>query len=126
MLFLQTPAGLNVRGGDSVARDVVVNARQYRQSWDLEDYASQLRAIRRYDVTLSYGGDVHRAAAEVRARMLAVYSWDDHMVTAGPVAAFARMVPRADTLSVRSTCGHIMLFCEQRRLGAAVRAFIAR
>ena len=47
------------------------------------------------------------------------------MVTAGPVAEFARMV-RADTLSVRSTCGHVMLFCERQRVGAAVRAFIGQ
>ena len=53
---------------------------------DLQDYAAQLRAIRQYDVTKDYGGDLHQAAAQVRARTLAVYSWDDHMVTAGPVA----------------------------------------
>ena len=125
MLFLRTPAGLNAKGGDSIARDVAANARELRQSWDLEDHAAQLRAIRRYDVALRYGGDVTRAAAEVRARMLAVYSWDDHMVTAGPVAEFARLV-RADTLSLRSPCGHVMMFCERGTVAAAVRAFIAQ
>ena len=125
MLFVQTPAGVNARGADSVARDIAASAQQYRQAWRLEDYAAQLRAIRRYDVTPSYGGDMRRAAAQVRARVLAVYSWDDHMVTAGPVAEFARMV-RADTLSVRSTCGHVMLFCERASVAAAVRAFVAQ
>jgi homoserine O-acetyltransferase len=125
MLFVQTPVGLNERGIDSVAKDVATSARQYRAAWDLQDYAAQLRAIRRYDVSSSYGADMHRAAAEVKARVLAVYSWDDHTVTAGPVAEFARLV-QADTLSIRSACGHIMLFCEQSRVGAAVRAFIAQ
>ena len=68
---------------------------------------------------------MRRAAGQVRARMLAVYSWDDHMVTAGPVADFAHLV-QADTLSIRSTCGHVMLFCEQERVGAIIRAFIAQ
>jgi hypothetical protein len=38
---------------------------------------------------------------------------------------FARMVG-ADTLSIASTCGHVMVFCEQKRVGAATRSFIAR
>lgn len=125
MLFVQTPAGLNARGIDPVSTEIAANARQYRRAWDLEDYAAQLRAIRRYDVTTPYGGDMRRAAAEVRAQVLAVYSWDDHMVTAGAVAELARLV-RADTLSVRSQCGHVMMFCEQARVAPAIRAFLAR
>jgi homoserine O-acetyltransferase len=125
MLFVQTPVGLNARGIDSVAKDMATSARQYRGAWNLEDYAAQLRAIRRYDVSQRYGGDMRRASAEVRARMLAVYSWDDHMVTAGPVAEFARLV-KADTLSIGSTCGHVMLFCEQKRVAKTIRGFISR
>lgn len=55
--------------------------------------------------------------------MLAVYSWDDHMVTPDGMAEFARLAG-ADTLSIASPCGHIMIFCEQKRVGAATRAFI--
>ncbi|MEP6549900.1 MAG: alpha/beta fold hydrolase [Gemmatimonadales bacterium] len=124
MLFVQTPLGLNARGADSVAHDIAVNARTYR-AWDLNDYAAQIAALRRYDVALGYGGDMHRAASRVRARVLAVYSWDDHMVTPDSMAEFARMIS-ADTLSVASVCGHVMVFCEQKRVGAATRAFIGR
>ena len=124
MLFIMTPIGLNARGADSVARDIAANARTYR-AWDLNDYAAQIAALRRYDVALDYGGDMHRAASRVRARVLAVYSWDDHMVTPDSMAEFARMIS-ADTLSVASSCGHVMVFCEQKRVGAATRAFIGR
>ena len=55
--------------------------------------------------------------------MLAVYSWDDHMVTPDGMAEFGRLTG-ADTLSIASPCGHIMIFCEQKRVGAATRAFI--
>ena len=72
-----------------------------------------------------YGHEMRRAAARVREPMLAVYSWDDHMVTPDSMAEFARMVG-ADTLSIASTCAHVMVFCEQKRVGAATRAFIAR
>jgi homoserine O-acetyltransferase/O-succinyltransferase len=125
MLFVQTPIGVNAKVIDSVEGEIATNARGYRTQWKLEDYAAQLRAIRRYDVRLSQSEDMQRSADRVRARVLAVYSWDDHMVTAGSVAEFARMV-HADTLSVRSPCGHVMLFCEQARVAPAIRAFIAR
>ena len=124
MLFIVTPIGLNARGTDSVSHDIAANAGNYRV-WDLDDYAAQIAALRRYDVAAGYGHDMRRAAARIRGPMLAVYSWDDHMVTPDSMAEFARMVG-ADTLSIASTCGHVMVFCEQKRVGAATRAFIAR
>jgi homoserine O-acetyltransferase/O-succinyltransferase len=124
MLFVQTPIGLNARGADSVAHDIAANARQYRV-WDLDDYAAQIGALRRYDVTADYDHDMRRTAARVRIPMLAVYSWDDHMVNPDAMAEFARIVG-ADTLSIASACGHVMVFCEQKRVSAATRAFIAR
>jgi homoserine O-acetyltransferase len=125
MLFVQTPVGVNARPIDSAEHEVAANARAYRTQWKLEDYAAQLRAIRRYDVRQSFSEDMQRSADRVRGRILAVYSWDDHMVTAGSVADFARMV-HADTLAIHSTCGHVMLFCEQARIAPVIRAFISR
>lgn len=125
MLFVQTPVGVNAKGVDSVEREIGTNGRSYATQWKLRDYAAQLRAIRRYDVRQSQTEEMQQSARRVRARVLAVYSWDDHMVTAGSVAEFAQLV-HADTLSVRSSCGHVMLFCEQARVAAAIRAFLAR
>ena len=124
-LFENTPRGLDARDTDSVAAESARNAAGYRRSWKLDDYAVQLRAIGRHDTTLPYGGDIRRTAASIRARMLAVYSWDDHMVTAGPLPELARLT-HADTLVIASPCGHVMMFCEQARVAPAVRAFIAR
>jgi predicted alpha/beta-fold hydrolase len=59
----------------------------------------------------------------VRAPMLAIYSWDDHMITPDAMSEFAKMV-HADTLSIANKCGHITIFCEQKRVAAATRAFI--
>jgi homoserine O-acetyltransferase len=125
MLFVQTPAGLNARGYDSVRHDVAIAAAGYGKGWALEDYAAQLRAISRHDVSRSVGGDLSRAAATIRVPTLAVYSWDDHMVTAGPMAAFARQIG-ADTLAVRSDCGHIAFSCQTASIGKRVRAFLER
>lgn len=122
MLFIVTPLGLNARGDDSVNHDIAANAANYR-AWDLDDYAAQIAALRRYNLASEYR-DLPSAASRVKAPMLAVYSWDDHMITPSSMAEFAKMVG-ADTLSVASTCGHIVIFCEQKRIGAATRAFIS-
>ena len=94
-------------------------------SWSLEDFASQVYAARRQDVAAGFGGDLARAAAQVRARMLVIYSWDDHSVTAESAAAFAKYV-RADTLSLASPCGHLAPGCEMARIAPIVRQFLAR
>jgi homoserine O-acetyltransferase len=122
MLFIVTPLGLDARGDDSVSHDIAANAANYRV-WNLDDYAAQIAALRRYDLSAEYG-DLRHAASRVKAAMLAVYSWDDHMVTPDSMSEFARMVG-ADTISIASKCGHIMVFCEQKRVGAVTRAFIA-
>lgn len=121
MLFIVTPIGLDTRGIDSVTHDIAANAANYR-AWNLDDYAVQIAALRRYDLSIDYG-DLRRAAARVRARMLAIYSWDDHMVTPDAMSEFAKMA-RADTLSIPNKCGHITIFCEQKRIASATRAFI--
>jgi homoserine O-acetyltransferase/O-succinyltransferase len=125
-LFMRTPAAMNDSGPARLATDVASLARAYRsQGWKLDDYAAQMRAIRRQDVTVAFGGDLSRAAEAVRARMLVVYSVDDHIVSASPAAEFARYAG-ADTLAVRSPCGHSLFWCDSERVGAAVRDFLQR
>ena len=123
-LFLRTSRA-DESGSASVATEVAKEAKAFRQTWTLEDYAAQLRAALRHDVAARFGGDLARAAMEVRARMLVVFSWDDHMVTARSAVAFAKYA-RADTLSISSPCGHTASACEQARIGVAVREFLAR
>ena len=124
-LFLRTSRAVNESGSASVATEVAKEAKTLRQTWTLEDYAAQLRAALRHDVAARFGGDLSRAAMEVRARMLVIFSWDDHMVTAGSAVAFAKYV-RAETLSISSPCGHTASACEQARIGLAIREFLAR
>ena len=123
-LFLHTPSGLNERGVVGVDQDVA-DEKQAFMTWDSDDQAAQLRAIIRHDVSLPFGGDLTRAAKQVRARALVVFSPDDHMVTPGPVADFARLLG-AQTLSLPNSCGHTTLSCDAKRVGAVVREFLAR
>jgi homoserine O-acetyltransferase len=103
----------------------VRSTKQLSTAWTLDDFATQLRASRRQNVAAKFGGDLARAAAQVRSRMLIIYSWDDHSVSAESAAAFAKYV-HADTLSVESTCGHLVTSCEGARITPVVRAFLAR
>jgi len=124
-LHLRTPRAVNKSGLAAATTDVAQSARRFGATWSVEDFVSQLRAAQRQDVAANFGGDLARAAARVRSRMLVIYSWDDHSVTAESAAAFARYA-RADTLSVASTCGHLATSCEGASITPVVRQFLAR
>jgi len=124
-LFLRTPRAVNKAGFAAATADVAQSAKALSATWSLEDFVSQVRAGRRQDVAANFGGDLARAAAQVRSRMLIIYSWDDHSVSAESAAVFARYV-RADTLSVASPCGHLATACEGARITPVVREFLAR
>lgn len=123
-LFLRTPVAVNESSWDSVLTEAATQGKTYRESWPLEDYAAQLEAIRHHDISAGFGSDLTSAARAVQARMLIIYSPDDHMVTAGPAVQFAPLV-LAKTLSLPSSCGHLVFFCEQERIGAAIREFLS-
>jgi len=123
-LFLRTPTAV-----DTEPRVALVNLLRdgvaFVHGWSVDDDMTQLGAALRHNVAAPYGDDMARAAARVRARMLIIYSWDDHLVPAGPAATFARLV-HADTLSLTSSCGHDAPACESALVNPAVRAFLAR
>jgi homoserine O-acetyltransferase len=125
-LFMRTTRFANDSGDAHTLRSVRGMAKGYTESaWSLADYSAQLHAMASHDVAARFSGDLARAAAAVRARMLVVWSPDDMLVDHRPAAAFARLVA-ADTLAVPSACGHAVFWCEPDRIGRAVRPFIER
>jgi homoserine O-acetyltransferase len=125
-LFMRTRRLTNDSSSAVLARSVRDLATAYRsQSWSLADYAAQLRAIASHDVSARFGGDMARSAAAVRARLLLVWTPDDLIVDPRPTEAFARLAG-AETFVVPSGCGHAVFWCEADKIGAEVRAFIAR
>ena len=124
-VFIQNPVAVSDSGPARLFPAVAVMAGAFQRSWPVKDFAAQLRAIARNDVAARFGGSLTRAAREIRARILIVHTRDDHMVTPEPAAAFAREVG-TDTLSIPSAYGNLIFFCEQERIGAAVRELLAR
>jgi homoserine O-acetyltransferase len=121
----RTPRAVNQATPAALDQEVAKSTATYRDTWALEDYRAQIAAIVRQDVAADYDGDLAKAASRIRAKMMLIYSWDDHMVTAENVGAFGRLAG-AEILEVATPCGHLMGLCEGARISSAVRAFLAR
>lgn len=95
-----------------------------RKGMDPRDYAAQLRAMLAHDVTRRFGGSYEKAGAAVRARVLVVAAEQDHMVNPRPALEMAS-VAGFDVLRLKTDCGHLATRCEDARIAAAVREFLA-
>lgn len=93
--------------------------------FDANNWIRQAQAMMGHDVSRPFGGDMSKAAAAVKARVLIVVGLQDHMVNPTPALAFARML-RTSTMELDSDCGHVVTDCEQTKIGAAIAQFLAR
>lgn len=109
---------------DPSAADSVLTATVHQTAaTNFDNLAVQLKAMISHDISRHTDSDMAKAAASVNAKMLIVYSPDDHVVTPYPAEAFSRMVG-AQTLSVPSECGHGVTECEKKRIGRVIQAFL--
>ena len=92
---------------------------------DLDDYASQLRAMMGHDVYKYFNNSGEQAAAAVRARSLVIVSQQDHMVNPASSLEFARLL-KAETLELTNDCGHLATVCEGDKIAAAITRFLSR
>ncbi len=99
-------------------------AEDARKGVDPRDYAAQLRAMLGHDVTRRFGGSYEKAGAAVQARVLVVAAEQDHMVNPRPALEMAS-VAGFGVLRLKSNCGHLATRCEDARIAAAVRGFLA-
>jgi homoserine O-acetyltransferase len=78
-----------------------------------------------HDISRRFGGDMAKAAAAVRARVLVIVALQDHEAVPGPSLAFARLLG-ARTLELDSDCGHLSFQCEAAKISAAIAEFLAQ
>lgn len=90
--------------------------------FDANDRIYQLEAMIHQDV--ARGGSLDAAAQQVRARVLAVVSEQDHMVNPAPALAFAPKI-HAQVLMLHSDCGHLAPNCEAETVSKAVNQFLS-
>ncbi len=93
--------------------------------FDANNWIRQAQAMMGHDVSRPFGGDMSKAAAAVRARVLVVVGLQDHMVNPTPALAFARLL-RASTMELDSDCGHVVTSCEETKIGSAIAQFLER
>ena len=92
---------------------------------DANDQLRQAEAMMGLDISETFGGDMARAAAAVKARVLVVVGRTDHTVTPGPALAFAKLL-KTEPLVLENDCGHGAPGCEAERVKAAVAQALGR
>lgn len=92
--------------------------------FDANNWIRQASAMMGNDVSRPFGGDMGKAAAAVKARVLVIVGLQDHMVNPHPALAFARLL-QAHTLELDSDCGHLAPDCQAAKVDAAVERHLA-
>lgn len=92
---------------------------------DANNWIRQGQACLGQDISRRFDGDMIKAAAAVKARVLVIAALQDHEVNPAPALAFARLL-RARTLELDSDCGHQAFQCEAVKLSAAIAQFISK
>jgi homoserine O-acetyltransferase len=92
--------------------------------FDSNDKIRQLQAITALDVSAPFGGDMERAAAAVKAKVLVISATRDHAVNPTPALDFAHLL-RAQTLVLEGDCGHLSPGCEAQEVNQLVADFLA-
>ena len=93
--------------------------------FDANNWIRQAQAMMAHDVSRPFGGDMSKAAAAVKARVLVVVGLQDHMVNPTPALAFARILG-ASTMELDSNCGHVVTDCEQTKIATAIAQFLGK
>ena len=93
------------------------------RSFDANNWIRQGQAILAQDISRPFEGDMAKAAAAVKARVLVVVAVQDHEVVPSTALAFANLL-RASTLELDSNCGHLSFQCEASKLSAAIAKFL--
>jgi homoserine O-acetyltransferase/O-succinyltransferase len=93
------------------------------ESFDPNNWIRQGQALLSQDVSRPFGGDMAKAAAAVRARVLVIVSLQDHEVVPATALAFAHLL-HARTLELQSDCGHLMFQCDAATVSAAIAEFL--
>ena len=121
-LHLQTPRRLATMDSTAV-RTFAEQQRAGVLDVAPHDWAWQLKAMLRHDVTRAFGGSIDAAAAAVEADVLVVTVTQDQMVNPIPARRFAE-ARGAEQLALNTPCGHLGLGCRADTVATTVRRFL--
>jgi len=121
-LHLQTPTTLG-RMDSTEFREFYDAQESAILKFDPYDWAWQIKAMLRHDVTEPFGGSMQRAANAVEADAIVVTVQQDHMVNPLPAQRFAETLG-AEELRLNTPCGHLGTGCKQDTVATTVRRFL--
>jgi homoserine O-acetyltransferase len=124
-LVLQTPA---FRVKNTPPQDFAKYREGIHKSFlrtDANNWIRQGQALLGHNISRHFDGDMAKAAAAVKARVLVIVALPDHEVVPAPALDFARLL-NARTLELDSDCGHLAFQCEAAKMSAAIAEFLAK
>lgn len=91
-------------------------------NFDANDYLRQLQAM--IGQNIAEGGNLYKAAAKVKAKVLIINASQDHMVNPLPALGFAKLI-HAQTVVLESDCGHSSPGCQMGFISPIIARFLA-
>lgn len=125
-LAIRTPGGFNAMNQtEQVEALIAKKSADLILRADPHDWASQLRAMMTHDIFHGSGISMDRITLPVKGKLLVIVAEQDHMVTPDTALEFAQAV-QAETLVVDGDCGHLVFECDEGKVAAKVRKFLAQ
>lgn len=125
-LAIRTPEAFNAANqAEQVEALIAKKSADLTLRADPHDWASQLQAMMTHDISHGSGISMERIAHPLKGRTLVVVAEQDHMVTPGSALEFAQAA-QAETLVVDGDCGHLVFECDDGKVAAKVREFLAQ
>ena len=97
--------------------------REYSQTFTLEDYLFQLKAMIKHDISLESNGSMEEAAKVIKAELFMIISEKDLLVNPIEAKRFAKLT-NAKTLILNNNCGHLAVSCEIERCREEIAEFL--
>lgn len=91
--------------------------------FDANNWLYQLQAMVTQDITVSAGGSLKMAAAQMRVPLLFIVSRQDHLINPSLPIRFAQLTG-SPVVELTSDCGHLAVGCETDKIIPAVRSFL--
>ena len=98
--------------------------KEYSQSFTLEDYLFQLKAMMNHDISLEFNGSMDEAVKSIKAELFMIISENDLLVNPTEAKQFAKLT-NAKTILLNNNCGHLAVSCEIERCREEIDKFLS-
>ncbi len=97
--------------------------KEYSNTFTLDDYQLQLKAILEHDISKAFGGSMDEAAKSIKAKFFLIISETDLLVNPNETKKFAKLI-NAKTLLLNNNCGHLAVSCEIEKCREEIAKFL--